>query len=111
MLTVYVHLDVVGLPVNALDDDAFLDAFWRELPDASLSGADTVVSVTLSQFALSTKRAVHRQIERTARALTAVGYPDARVELDDAVRETWRDDVSVIAHAIRWHARRVVRRA
>lgn len=67
------HFDVHGLPADILDDDAFLDGIWRELPDAGLGGHKEVVSVTLSQFSLTDERAINRQLGRVRSAMTALG--------------------------------------
>ena len=68
MFNVYVHLDVLGLPDGVLDHDDFLEALWRELPDAGLGGRDDLVTITLSQFALGSRTAARRQIGREARS-------------------------------------------
>jgi len=75
MLNTYVHAQVLGLPADILDDDAFLERFWVEMPDASVGGHLGVFSVTVSQFALLDHRAGPRQLERIRRALSAIGYP------------------------------------
>ena len=111
MVNVYVHLNVCGLPGDALLDDELVEAIWRELPDAGLGAQREMVTVTLSQFAVSTDRAVNRQVERTRRALAAIGYPGARVDLDEVVRDGWRDDVAIVTGAVRWYTRRALSRA
>ena len=68
MLNLTVHLVVRGVPDDLLDDDAFLDALFRELPDAALSGSGGAIAVTLSQSAFSTQRGGERQRARAQRA-------------------------------------------
>jgi hypothetical protein len=102
MFNVYVHLDVLGLSNDILERDEFLEALWRELPDAGLGGRGDVVTITLSQFALDSRTAARRQISRVRRALAALGWPAATVRLDETVREGLRDDVRWVIGAISW---------
>jgi hypothetical protein len=102
VLNVYVHLDVRGLPGDMILDDDFVEAIWHELPDAALGGSSDDFGVTLSQYALSADRAVRRQADRVKRALDAIGWQDAVVDLDEVVREGLRDDVSCLVRAVRW---------
>lgn len=106
MVNRYVHAQVGGLPEYILDNDEFVERFWSEMPDASVSGHNGVLAVTVSQFALSDQRARRRQLERIRRAFAAVGYPRVVVEIEGIVREGWRDDVQVLAGMVRWHWRR-----
>jgi hypothetical protein len=102
MVNVYVHLDVLGLPPDILERDDFVEGLWRELPDAGLGGGGGVVTITLSQFALSSRRAVRRQIARVRRALAALGWSGATVRLDDVVREGLGDDMRCVIDSVRW---------
>lgn len=108
MFNTYVHAAIRGLPANALDDDAFIGAIWRELPDAGLGGRDDLVTITLSQFALTDQRATSRQLKRIARALATLGWPGAEVEVDEVVREDIRDDLMIALSAVRWHGCRFI---
>jgi hypothetical protein len=103
MLNVYVHLDVRGLPRDMIYDDEFVEAVWRELPDAGLGGRRGGIGITLSQYALNADAAALRQTDRVRRALAAIGWADAIVEVDEVIREGVRDDISCLVHAIRWH--------
>jgi hypothetical protein len=96
MVNLYVHAVVRGLPEGVLDDADFLDGVWRELPDSCISGCDDEVGITLSQFAWSRRRGVERQLGRIRTAMRALGFAGAHVELDEAVREGWRDDLRIV---------------
>ena len=100
MFNVYVHLDVRNVSTGSLDDEEFIEAVWRELPDAGLGGRDDVLTVTLSQFSLSRDRAASRQLERVRTALAKLEFPSAHVRVDETIREGWRDDVAVVAGAV-----------
>ena len=106
MLNVYVHARIVGLPADLIYDDAFADGLFAALPDMGLGADREALTVTLSQFSLSDRRAACRQLERIRHALAALGYQEGVVQLDETVREGWRDDVGVLAGAILWHVRR-----
>ena len=106
MINVYVHFEVPGLGDRVHDDD-FVQAFWRELPDAALGAHGGAMSITLSQFALSDRRAVARQRRRVTGALRRLGHPDAAVVVDEVVRDDLRDDVDVVARAVRWRLGRL----
>jgi hypothetical protein len=111
MINIYVHLRVVGLPDDALEDDDFLDALWREVADASISGAaGAPAGITLSQFALTDRAATRRQRGRVQRALAAIGWPAATVEIDDVIREDVRDDIDAVLGAVSWRARKLLGR-
>ena len=102
MVNVYVHINVHNLPRGILDDERFTESVWRELPDAAISGATEVVTITLSQFAVARDRAAVRQGKRVSRALAALGYPDAVIRVDETLREGWGDDLRVVTAAVRW---------
>jgi hypothetical protein len=108
MLNVYVHLVVRGLARAPLDDHGLLHALSAELPDAAFGSNGDSLTVTLSQFAVSTEAAARRQGRRTQAAVAAVGYANARVALEEAVREGLRDDFSVLIHFGRWHVCRLL---
>jgi hypothetical protein len=104
-----VHREVAGLPADAIDDDRLLDALTRQLPDASLStGTNAPLAITLSQFSLTDRAAAQHQTRRVSQALVAVGAPHATVRIDDLIREDIWDDLRVVAHAVRWRARRAL---
>lgn len=107
MVNVYVHVDVEGLPDGVLDDVRFLEAVWRELPDAVLSGHCSTVSITLSQSSLSTDRAVHLPARPRRARPGSLGYRAAGLHAGAVVREGWRDDLDVIRSAVRWHVCRI----
>ncbi len=102
MLNVYVHLEVLAVAPRIRDEDDFLDALWRELPDAGVGLSGTRLELTLSQFAPTRRSAARRQASRARCALIALGHADARVRVAATVREGWRDDVSLVFGAVRW---------
>jgi hypothetical protein len=103
MLNAYVHLDVRGLPRNVVDDDAFIDALCTELPDACISGGvGHPLGLTLSQFALTDRRAAARQALRARCALAEVGSPSATAFVSEVVREGLRDDIATVVASVRW---------
>ena len=111
MLIVYVHLRVHGLPRDVLEEDAFLDRLWGDLPDASVSGgAGAPVGITVSQFGLSDRRAALRQTKRLRDALGCNRLAGGDRGDRRARPRGLRDDLSVRVGAVRWHARRALHR-
>src|SRR4051794_8870134 len=103
MLYAYVHFDVDGVPVDAVDDDAFATALWRALPDAGVSGGGGhPLGLTLSQFALSDRDVIDTQAARVRRALAEVGWAAATVRVDAVERGSVRDDLDVVLARVRW---------
>jgi hypothetical protein len=101
MLNVYVHLEVVGVPADVVDDDAFLDHLWLLLPDAAVSGGLDGIGLTLSQWSLTRRRAARRQASRVRCAMVGLGHAGAHVGVAETIREGWRDDVSHVVGAVR----------
>jgi hypothetical protein len=76
MVNVNVHLELLGIPPSAIDEDEFVESPWRELPDAGVSSRAGARTITLSQFAL--RRSVAAQLTAPAPSALRLKRPCQR---------------------------------